>query len=203
MFSPPCRPRRQWGGRCSQPRGQVVALLCGLSHKIRIPAIRIRECRFINKILRIRIPESLFSYCENKDCGNSDFMGQTAAPKIRPFQVRTNLDDPMRGNKVSSKTMQPNEKCQMLLYPRGGRGQTHTSVVLLVLVRQLVPSRAMRQQVRREREREGEREGESLSQQHFKIGNAASLVSDGTFRSFTAGPNSQVPSNLPLTTPPT
>ena len=50
----------------------------GLSHKIRIPAIRIRECRFINKILRIRIPESLFSYCENKDCGNSDFMGQTA-----------------------------------------------------------------------------------------------------------------------------
>ena len=58
--------------------GQVVALLCGLSHKIRIPAIRIRECRFINKILRIRIPESLFSYCENKDTGNSDFMGQTA-----------------------------------------------------------------------------------------------------------------------------
>ena len=67
----------------------------------------------------------------------------------------------MRGNKVSSKTMQPNEKCQMLLYPRGGRGQTHTSVVLLVLVRQLVPSRAMRQQVRRERER-GREGGKNL-----------------------------------------
>ena len=36
----------------------------------------IRECRFVNKVLRICIREPLFSYCENKDSGrNPDFYG--------------------------------------------------------------------------------------------------------------------------------
>ena len=37
--------------------------------------MQIRECRFVNKVLRIRIRESLFTYCENKDARIPIFMG--------------------------------------------------------------------------------------------------------------------------------
>ena len=40
--------------------------------------MRIGECRFVNKFIRIRIRESLFSYCENKDSRIRIFMGLAA-----------------------------------------------------------------------------------------------------------------------------
>ena len=56
----------------------------------RCSQMRIGECRFVNKFIRIRIRESLFFYCENKDSRIRIFMGWGNKELARPsMKVRS------------------------------------------------------------------------------------------------------------------